>query len=231
VDVYARMHMGLRAVDSHSQNFLSHKRDYESWSIRTTVRERKEFQPGEKPATLPARPGAQAPAAEPKPPQVTETTWLETGVRNGDVITIIRESPTGIDRFTWQKPRLGYISQVELFLMAPLIPRDNQDYGFYAYYPNTGTISFRTIRAVASGEEGAGFRIYSRPAPDSPEQVSEYNAAGQLLRRALAEGRDVVPTTREELAKLWNVKLPDESAAPADPAADKPLPPSQRTPR
>lgn len=230
VDVYARIHVGPRAVDTHSQTFLAEDGQYESWSIRTTVRDRVDADP-DQPKAKPAL--GKAPAAPEKvvQPRHHIRTWLETGVQNREQITIIREGPTGIERVNWRRPSDGYITQTELFLLAPLLPRENFECGFYAYYPNTGTISFRTMRVVADGTTGGNFRIYSRPSPDSPEQMSEYDGKANLVRRTMGEGRDVVPTTREALAKIWNVDLPDETAAPLRPEDDKPLPPTGRIPR
>lgn len=224
VDVYARLHVANRAVDSHSQMFLAEDGQYESWSIRTTVRDRVDADPDAK--AKPALNPPKAPAKAVPPPRHHIRTWLETGVQNREQITIIRESPTGIDRVNYRRPVDGYITQTELYLLAPLLPRENFDCGFYAYYPNTGNISFRTLRVVADGDKAGNFRVYSRPSPDSPEQVTEYDREGNLTRRYLGEGREVVPATREELAKVWKVDLPDETATPKRPEDDQPLPPT-----
>ena len=231
VDVYARIHVGPRAVDTHSQTFLAEDGQYESWSIRTTVRDRVDADPDQakgKPAFNKTPASDKAMVA---PPRHHIRTWLETGVQNREQITIIREGPTGIERVNWRRPADGYITQTELYLLAPLLPRENFECGFYAYYPNTGTISFRTMRVVSDGTTGGNFRIYSRPSPDSAEQMSEYDGKANILRRTMGEGRDLVPTTREALAKIWHVDLPDETATPSRPEDDKPLPPTGRIPR
>jgi len=232
-DVYFRIHFGPRAVDSHTLSFLSEDGTYESWSIRTTVRDRKDPDPDAKAKLAPAKGPVKAPdkAKAPAGPQYHVRTWLETGVQNKESITIIREGPSGIDRLNWRKPLDGYITQTELYLLTPLLPVKNAEYGFYAYYPNTGSLSFRTMRVVPDGSAGGGFRIYSRQTPDSPDQVSVYDGKGNLVQRSLGEGRDIVPTTREQLASIWKVDLPDETAVPAKPEDDKPLPPTGRIPR
>jgi hypothetical protein len=239
VDVYLRIHFGPRAVDSHTQTFLSESGTFESWSIRTTVRDRVDADPNDKkgksvplPVKQPEKPKV-GPDGKviPPPPTYHVRTWLETGVQNQEQITIIREGPTGIDRVNWRRPA-GYITQTELYLLAPLLPHKNAEYGFYAYYPNTGNIAFRTLKVVPNGGEDGGFRTYSRPALDAAEQVTKYDSRGSILHRTLGEGRDVIPTTREELARIWNVELPDDTAAPATPEEDKPLPPTKgRIPR
>ncbi len=233
IDVYYRLILGpTKAIDTHSQLFLSQDGNYESWATRTTVREHKDPTAAAveaksaklKPAPAPAPVDPKKPAA----PAVTQVTYMETGVRTHDEITIIREGPSGVERFAWKKPH-GYISQIELMQLSGLLPRQDEEYGFYAYHPQTGSISFRTVRVLSEGENG--FRIYSRPTPDAPEQMSDYDKVGALTRRNLAEGRDVIPTTREELAKLYKVDLPDDTvAAPPLPTETKPLPPN-RIPR
>ncbi|MEX2212981.1 MAG: hypothetical protein WD768_02565 [Phycisphaeraceae bacterium] len=225
VDVYARIHLTDRVIDTHSQTFQSETGKYESWSIRSTVR--LEAPKVNRVGPLPGEPGAKGVGRDPG--VETTTSWLETGVRNEEQITIIREGPTGVQRYIWQKPPMAYVSQVELYLMAPLLPRENGEYGFYAYYPNTGSVSFRKIRVVPSGD--GGFRVFSQPTPDSPEQRSDYDREGQLTGRELGEGMELTPTTRDELAKLYQIKLPDETVNQPKPKDFKPLPPSNRLPR
>ena len=159
-----------------------------------------------------------------------KTSWLETGVRNGEQITIIREGPAGVQRLSWRKPPIAYVSQVELYLMAPLLPKETGEYGFYAYYPNTGSVSFRKVRVVPSGD--GGIRVLSQATPDSPEQRSDYDRDGNLIGRELGEGMELVPTTRDELAKLYRIDLPDEKVEQPKPKdSENPLPPSNRLPR
>jgi len=87
------------------------------------------------------------------------------------------------------------------------------------------------MRVVDDGDSSGNFRVYSRPSPDSPEQVTEYDRQANITRRLLGEGREVVPITREELAKVWKIDLPDETAAPKSPEQEQPLPPTGRIPR
>lgn len=227
VDVQARILMGTRAIDTETSMFLSGDRTFETWATRTTVRDRELPVQNNNPANPNIIRGGPAPAAA-KPKK--ETTWLESGMRNNDQITIIREGPTAgnVKRFLYVKPKDGYLSQPALYLISPLLPRDgDNEYAFYSYYPNTGTISFRTVRCVGKGDNS--FTIYSRPAPDQAEQISEYNQAGLLTNRSLSEGRDVVPTTRQELARIWKVDLPKE-APTVKPVQPGELP-SNRVPR
>lgn len=224
VDVYARMHMGPRAIDSVSRCFQSQDGNFESWSIRTSVRGRTDFRD---PKLRQQAEEFNRLIAESK--KIQERTWYETGVRNGDQVTVIRQGPSGITRHTWRTPPDGYLSQVQLYLLAPLLPRKETDeWGFYAYYPNTGTISLRTVRVVPDGDSG-GFHVYSRPSPEEPEQVTHYTSDGMMTKRELAEDRQIVPTTRQELANIWNIDLQDQIPDKID---RQPLPPStDRVPR
>jgi hypothetical protein len=246
VDIYARFHTESRipnsnkiqtnAIDTVSRCFLSKKGTYESWATQTTVRQRVDFQektPIRNPNIIS---NGQAPRRidQASVHKARNTTWLETGVRNHNQITIIREGPSGVKRFLWTKPKEGYLGQVELYLLAPLLPKKSSEkLAFYAYYPKTGTISFRSIHIEPNPTTGQ-FNVYSRPSPDSPEQVSQYNAEGLLVKRTLGEGRLVVPTTRQELANIWKIELKDEIPGSIDLTKPQkgPLPPTQdRAPR
>lgn len=208
-DIQARILVGEQAVDTETRIFLSGDRTFETWATKTTVRS---STPTKKEA--PSNPNIIRGGKQPAPPPGSgdETTWLESGMRNYNQITIIREGPVAgrIKRYLYEKPKDGYLSQVALFLIGPLLPRDgDNEYAFYAYYPNTGTISFRTVRCVGKGD--GSFTIYSRPAPDQAEQVSEYNQAGLMVKRSLSEGRQILPTSRKQLAAIWKTELPKDA--------------------
>lgn len=183
-----------QAVDSLSSFFLSRDRTREVWSIRTTVR------PLKPSSTSIARPGG----AKPQPPQPLQT-WAESGIRAKDVITVTREGPTGGNKHEWKTPPESYLSQAETFLMAPLLPRRTaQDLGFYTYYPNSGSIVFRSDRVVPAAD--GTFAVYSRAAQEQPEQLTVYDSQGRLLRRELPTGQLVLPATRAQIAALWKLQ-------------------------
>lgn len=185
VEIQAHMDLDQEIMDSESSFFLSQDRHQEIWSIRTTLRSRDAL----------LRPNL----PRPLPPQ---NTWVETGVRNGRQIEVQRDTPTGPVRQVWEQPQ-AYLSQVEVHLLALVLPRDRAvEYGFYAYYPNTGKLSFRTERVEPTGD--GTIRVYSRPAPDQEEQISRYDLAGRLLERQLGPTRQLIPASRAELAAIWN---------------------------
>lgn len=180
--------------------FVSDSNSMEIWSTQTVGRR-----------TL-------APGETPKPDDVR--TVSETGVRDKHNIEINRAT-TAANRkqLKWDlskrntegafeaKHRMdqAYLSQVDLHLLPRLLPRKNTEpMGFYAYYPNTGKLAYRTERVAV--EPDGSFKIYSRPSPEQPEQMTQYNAAGVLVKRALPGGQVLIPTSKAEIAAKW--KLP-----------------------
>src|SRR6185369_10996180 len=120
--------------------------------------------------------------APPLPPA-----WVETGVRSGDKITVSKQEPGSNKDFKWEKPKEGYLSQVEVLLLDALLPHTAAtDVGFYAYYPLQGKLTFRSER-VAPQPDGS-CRVYSRPAPEHAEQVSYFGTDGRLQKRVLPGG-------------------------------------------
>lgn len=184
VDVQAHIAINNATYNTLSNYFESNDGETEAWSIRTTVR-------------------AEASRGVPSPQSAS---WAETGLRADDVITVNREDPQGaVKTHEWQVPAEGYMSQVDLYTLTPLL-RGVKDgpVSFYAYYSNAGTLSFRTetVEPLADG----GFRVRSQPSIDHPEQVSDYDAGGQLVQRKLPGGQVLLPTTRNYVARKWQVK-------------------------
>jgi hypothetical protein len=65
-------------------------------------------------------------------------------------------------------------------------------------------VTFRSERVVP--EPSGGFRIFSRPSPEQPEQMSVFDAQGKLLRRELPGGRVMTPTTFEQVRSIWKLQ-------------------------
>jgi hypothetical protein len=182
VDVQARVVVGSDYYDSISTFFTSDDLATEVWSIRTTVR------PQGKKLT---------------DKQEQERSFAETGLRSKGTITITREGPDGKKEFKWEEPAM-YVPQAALYLIGPMLPRDAAEMGFYAYYPAAGKIGYRTekVKTLPKG----GFEIRSKPTPDQPEQVSEYDKNGKLVRRALTATRVLVPASPAEVQARWKLK-------------------------
>ncbi|HCD32326.1 MAG TPA: hypothetical protein DER01_07945, partial [Phycisphaerales bacterium] len=75
-------------------------------------------------------------------------------------------------------------------------------WGFYAYHPNSGRISFRTERV--EHKNNGRYVVYSRLAPeDIQEQITEYNPNGTIVKRTLPGGRMLIPAERHQIERLW----------------------------
>lgn len=197
VDVQARIELAGNAFDTISNFFVSDDRETEVWSIRTT---RRPLQP-----TVINR--LDAPRSDSSRLRNVqqhasgEESWAETGLRSKKHIELTRRSPSGDKEYDWTEPEKAYLSQAELYLMPGLLPRKKIDMGFYSYYPISGKIAFRTerIEPLPSG----GLRVYSRPAPDENEQITDYDINGNIMRRELPGGREMLPATKAQIIARW----------------------------
>ena len=205
VQVQSRVVVGTGAYDSEAKFFLSDSRDREFWSIKTTIRPQG-HNTKKKPDVLEAN-----------------SAWAETGLRAESSvarpgggrdphkqISVTRETPSGHEQFKWEQPREGkeylpFLSQVEMYLMGSLIPhRESKEYGFYAYSPLTGKVSFRTDR-VHPMPNGT-FKIFSRVSAERPEQISHYDKSGVLIERMFPDGRRVIPATSAQVNAIWQLR-------------------------
>ncbi|MCC7147455.1 MAG: hypothetical protein IT443_13505 [Phycisphaeraceae bacterium] len=194
VEIQAHYETGGQIVDSLGQMFLSDDRQHEIWSTRTTVR------------VADAKP---QPKDSPAPER--KQTIAETGVRSGSQITITREDASSAKKFTWETPPQGYLSQVEIYLLPAVIPHDSaQKLGFYAYYPATGSIAYRTVDVKPLDNQQ--YALVIQPSPNHANETSIYNAKSQLVERTLPSpggttaGQKILPTTREQIVSLWKLK-------------------------
>jgi hypothetical protein len=181
IEILARVKRPGQIYESQTRTFLSDDLEHEIWSIATYLR---------------------SITADGKPAPKTTTAWVETGIRSGKKMDVKREGPTGIRRRNWVPPEEGYLSQVMLHLVEPLLPhRQREKMAFYAYHADTGRIALRTLE-VLPGRDGS-YRVRSRPNLDHPEAVSHYDAQGKFLKRELYGGLLVEPTTVGRLRLIW----------------------------
>jgi len=168
-------------VDSSSQFFLSDDGNFEMWSLISTIR------PLQAAAPVPGAQGVRGAGRRGGPPAArgqNEVTASETGVREGNEITVTRQSPeAGITPDLWELPKdepkdfqgqpedqeaYCYIPQVDLYLLGKLLPRKNVELGFYTYIPGagrTGKVSLRTERIIYDAKTGRS-TVFSRPLAD-----------------------------------------------------------------
>jgi len=108
----------------------------------------------------------------------------------------------------WPTPQRAYVSQVDAMLLPALLPREEKTYAFYTYHDETSRIGLRVMRVVPTDDGGK--RVFIRPAVQMEEELMEYNAAGELVQWRFPDGRSFVSTTREELARVFGVRLPED---------------------
>ncbi|MEM9415258.1 MAG: hypothetical protein AAGA29_07270 [Planctomycetota bacterium] len=106
----------------------------------------------------------------------------------------------------WQTPERGYLSQVDALLLPAMLPAEEKTYGFFVYHPESSRLAIRVMRVEP--RNGGGKIVYIRPTIDLAEQAMEFDANGEMIRWLFPDGRSMVQTTREELARIWNVRLP-----------------------
>lgn len=204
VSIQGRMLVDSHAYDTQADFFVSDDQAEEVWSVKTTHRVLKKDQ------KLDAV--TQAAMAD-------MNTNAETGVRSRGQINVKRTDRSGNKDFKWDQPGTAplpatqpgdkppvkqeplpfvYLSQVELQMLDTLLPHKKPlSIGFYAYSAATGKVSFRTER-VEPHKNGSCL-VYSRVSPEQPEQVSEFDATGKLVKRVLPNGQVIVPTSPSEL--------------------------------
>ena len=115
--------------------------------------------------------------------------------------------PAGdVSTLQWQTPDHGYLSQVDAMLIPAMLPDEEKTYGFFVYHPESSSLAIRVMRVVP--REGGGKIVFVRPTIDLAEEAMEFDATGELLNWYFPDGRSMVRTTREELARIWRVRLP-----------------------
>ena len=194
VNVQARVLVGFNAQDrehvrpyvqdTQSTFYLSDDDTQEIWKINTTAR---------------LKPQLDKPRAAEK-----QLTWAETGVRSDGQVKVFRPGVAARKQQAWSKPD-AYLSQVDLHLMGRLLPHKKpMEFGFYAYLPAANKISYRTVRVEPTPD--GGYMIYTRATPEYGESVAQYDKDRKLIGRLLSGGRALIPTTTDELERLWKAK-------------------------
>jgi hypothetical protein len=178
VETQSHVEMGPVTVNSKSVSFLSFDDTFELWTVNTTIRD-------------PSVGGTEP----------TSRTFTETGMRNNNLIDITISGTRGEEKLTYEKPTVGYLSMVEAQMLGQLLPPDRLGtYGFYWYYSDLGKMTFRTddLRPTLDG-----FVLNSQLSPNTEPQKAYYDAKGQLKRRELAEQRQLIAATPQEILQRW----------------------------
>ncbi len=214
VKVDLRHYLNNRAVDTRAQMYASADGRSELWSTKSTLRADLTSAGEGVKTQLPSRdPG--------RPP-----TWVETGMRDGPVLTVITETPAAseiveqienherfagtrakgnvsgsVDESNWATPETAYLSQVLVHALPALLPAEEAVYCFYAYHPQSGKLGLRTVRVVPN--EHGGVTIFDRPTPRRGETRSTYDRDRRLIEQVFPGGLTLKPTTPQELQTLW----------------------------
>jgi hypothetical protein len=121
---------------------------------------------------------------------------------------IIRKLPSGeVVEKAWPTPKRAFLSPVDASLMPALLPNVEKTYAFSAYHEETTRIDFRLMRVKPNADGGK--TVYLRPVLDMSEQVLVFDANNELISHTYPDGRSLKKTTRQELARIWGVRLRD----------------------
>lgn len=119
-----------------------------------------------------------------------------------------RSYPSGeVIEKAWPTPKRAFLSPVDATLMPALLPNTEQTYVFSAYHPESTRIDFRLMRVKPNADGGK--TVYLRPVLDMAEQVLIFDANNELISHTYPDGRSLKQTTRQELARIWGVRLRD----------------------
>ena len=202
--------------------------DSETWSVVTTQRDAKGVGVG-------AGAGAEATGLRPSDNPITRWAetgvrgMLQLPVRREgrwvagdwtDAIKVTREGgghkPQGDgpaplasaqpDVNQWATPEVAYLSQPRAELLGAMLRGATQPrtYAFYSYYGPTKRVALRFVQ-MRPMEDGT-YLVMTRPDPHRGVRMSQYNARGELLRERLGDGRELVPSTAEEVEAIWRAK-------------------------
>jgi hypothetical protein len=117
-----------------------------------------------------------------------------------------RSYPSGeVVEKAWPTPKRAFLSPVDAALMPGLLPRDEKTYLFSAYHEETTRIDFQFMRVEPN--PNGGKTVYLRPVLDLSEQVLVFDRDNELISHTYPDGRTLKQTTRQELARIWGVRL------------------------
>ncbi len=235
IRITQREYLDGRALDTEEQIFAADAGDREVWSHRATLRPRDNDEAA-RPPGLPSRTRGRNAVTWTQTGMRGDRTVERRSRRGRDdigvhAITVIRESPPATDAVEqieshelfsgkaidrkldgltevdeWQAPEAGYLSQAMRLAYHRLLPNEAAVYHFTAYHTPSGRPGLRTVEVVPQPDGGKLVR--DRPTPRQSPMMSYYDADGRLIRRVLANGLTIEPTTPQRLAEIWDIPLP-----------------------
>lgn len=121
---------------------------------------------------------------------------------------IVRKLPSGeVVEKAWPTPKRAFLSPVDAALMPALLPNIEKTYAFAAYHPESTRIDIRMMRVKPNADGGK--TVFLRPVLDLSEQVLTFDRNNELISHTYPDGRSLKQTTRQELARIWGVRLRD----------------------
>ena len=178
---------GLR-IDSRALFYMSLDGNEETWTIRMTVKDSNNLGEDGKP---------------------TSQDSAITGARIGGKLNITsvdgNSPPTTISPFI---PEEGYITQVQSYLLGPLITQQKLqgDFAAYAYNPVTNSVTLRWDISEQPPQSPGMWSVTTKTSPDTPPTTALFDAHGDLMRVRLTNGRLWEPIELERLLSLWKRK-------------------------
>lgn len=178
VQVDARAALEGSIIDSQGVFWLSRDRQNERWSVRNEVK---------------------------SPRNETLESQAQTIVRHGKRLKVMTESRGREDRYVeYTLPERGYISKVESYLLAHIVAAKDVPgaYAFYNYDLSLGKVTLRYEsfeKTVPAGAWKQSTRVTENAAPISTVLDRE----GAIVRQEQLGGQVMVPSTREEIRRLW----------------------------
>lgn len=167
-------------IESRSIFFMSLDTTEEAWTIRMAIK-RDEF---------------------------TQNSTI-TGARVGSKLTITttqgKNAPTITRPYV---PEEGYLTQVQSYLMGPLlIHKDlSGEFASYAYNSAAAAVTLRWDIAEQLKDDPDTWRITTKTAPESPASTSYFTKEGKVKRVELGIGRRWEPIPLKDLLDLWKRK-------------------------
>lgn len=151
------------------------------------------------------------------PKRKTPAIVTETGAREGDQMSVAL-SGTGQEnrRIKPEVPKVGYITQVQSFLLPTLLAQSQAagEYAFYVYQSQNELlpISMRRDILTAPTDDSNKWILTTIQTDERPPQVSTFNEKGELQHTVFAAQKLIwTPTTLTKLFDLWKAKgLPTE---------------------
>ncbi|MBI1369106.1 MAG: hypothetical protein GC162_10685 [Planctomycetes bacterium] len=125
----------------------------------------------------------------------------ESGIRTGDAITVTTDAPQGAGKRDYARPKIGYLSQVESYLLPQLLPIDRPGtYAFYFYSALEGKVGFRTDTVTPML---SGVVIETRLSPNDAPRKATYDANRKLVEKDLGGGNKMIPATAADIQRIW----------------------------